>query len=171
MSHIASAEPEPAPRHFLSVFRYSRRALGLVWSTNRPLTVSLAVLTLVAGVLPAAMAYVGALIIDAVVAAATVANISGNTDLTKVYGLIAMEAVIVAALAGAQRGINLCQSLLRAQLGQRPDVERRRILPARPGSVSGDRLCGSRTSNNPVRAKGACLRLRVLPAPLSTSGS
>ena len=122
MSHIASAEPEPAPRHFLSVFRYSRRALGLVWSTNRPLTVSLAVLTLVAGVLPAAMAYVGALIIDAVVAAATVANISGNTDLTKVYGLIAMEAVIVAALAGAQRGINLCQSLLRAQLGQRVNV-------------------------------------------------
>ena len=122
MSHIASAEPEPAPRHFLSVFRYSRRALGLVWSTNRPLTVSLALLTLVAGVLPAAMAYVGALIIDAVVAAATVANISGNTDLTKVYGLIAMEAVIVAALAGAQRGINLCQSLLRAQLGQRVNV-------------------------------------------------
>lgn len=114
--------PETPRKGFFGVFRFSRRALGLVWSTNRPLTISLAVLTLAAGILPAAMAYVGALIIDAVVEAATIANISGNTDLEEVYWLIALEALIVAALAGAQRGINLCQSLLRAQLGQRVNV-------------------------------------------------
>ena len=37
------------------VFRYTRHALDLVWSTSRPLTVALALLTLVAGVLPAAV--------------------------------------------------------------------------------------------------------------------
>jgi ATP-binding cassette subfamily B protein len=117
-----SSAPETPRKGFFGVFRFSRRALSLVWSTNRRLTISLAVLTLAAGILPAAMAYVGALIIDAVVDAATVVKISGNTNLEDVYWLIALEALIVAALAGAQRGINLCQSLLRAQLGQRVNV-------------------------------------------------
>ncbi|MBV8910591.1 MAG: ABC transporter ATP-binding protein, partial [Gammaproteobacteria bacterium] len=56
-------------RGFFGVFRYSRRALELVWSTNRPLTLALAFLTLLAGVVPASIAYVGSLIVDAVVAA------------------------------------------------------------------------------------------------------
>ena len=54
-------------RTFLGVFRYSRKAMDLVWTTSKPLTVALAILTVLAGVLPAAMAWVGALIIDAVV--------------------------------------------------------------------------------------------------------
>ena len=36
--------------------------------------------------------------------------------------LVLLEGVLVAALAGAQRGLSLCQSLLRAQLGQRVNV-------------------------------------------------
>ena len=36
--------------------------------------------------------------------------------------LVAGEGLLVAAIAGAQRGISLCQSLLRAQLGQRVNV-------------------------------------------------
>ena len=52
---------------FFGVFRYSRRALELVWSTHRGLTIALALLTLIAGVLPASVAYVGSLIVDAVV--------------------------------------------------------------------------------------------------------
>jgi ATP-binding cassette subfamily B protein len=116
------AQADATRRGFFGVFRYSRRALGLVWSTNRPLTGVLATLTVIGGVLPAAMAYVGALIIDGVVRAATISNISGNTDLHDVYLLIGLEALIVAVMAGAQRGISLCQSLLRAQLGQRVNV-------------------------------------------------
>src|SRR5258707_15858687 len=53
-------------RGFFGVFRYSRRALELGWSTNRALTLALALLTLVAGILPASVACVGALIVDAV---------------------------------------------------------------------------------------------------------
>jgi len=109
-------------RSFFGVFRYSRRALGLVWQTNRRLTIVLGLLTLVAGVLPAAVAYVGALIIDAVVLASQMYRENGEADFASVFSLVAFEAAIVAAVAGAQRGISLCQALLRAQLGQRVNV-------------------------------------------------
>lgn len=114
--------PEAVSRGFFGVFRYSRRAMELVWTTNGRLTVALALLTLLAGVLPAAMAWVGALIIDAVVAATKVAQDAGVVSMTRIFTLVVIEAVIVAALAGAQRGISLCQALLRAQLGQRVNV-------------------------------------------------
>ena len=113
---------EATRRGFFGVFRYSRRAIELVWVTNGRLTVVLALLTLVAGVLPAAMAYVGALIIDAVLAATQFAKETGNLNMTRVFTLVAIEALIVAIMAGAQRGISLCQALLRAQLGQRVNV-------------------------------------------------
>lgn len=119
---VTDALPESRWRSFLGVFRYSRRALGLVWTTSRMLTLILGLLTLVAGVLPAAMAWVGALIIDAVVAATAVYKETGNAPFMPVFSLVALEALIVASLAGAQRGISLCQSLLRAQLGQRVNV-------------------------------------------------
>jgi ATP-binding cassette subfamily B protein len=124
MAHHSSPAPPPdaTTRGFLGVFRYSRRATELVWTTNRWLTVVLAVLTLLAGMLPAAMAWVGALIIDAVIAASKAADDSGVISMTRVFTLVAIEAVIVASLTGAQRGISLCQALLRAQLGQRVNV-------------------------------------------------
>ncbi len=109
-------------RGFLGVFAYSRRALELVWTTSRPLTVAFALLTLIAGALPAAVAYVGALIVDAVVAAIQ-ADAVVRTTLTKhVFLLVVAEGLLVATIAGAQRGISLCQSLLRAQLSQRVNV-------------------------------------------------
>jgi ATP-binding cassette subfamily B protein len=104
-------------RGFFGVFRYSRRALELVWSTNRALTVTLALLTLAAGILPASVAYVGALIVDAVVAAMRSGGIA-----QRVVELVVLEGVLVASIAAAQRGLSLCQSLLRAQLGQRVNV-------------------------------------------------
>ena len=102
---------------FFGVFRYSRRAMELVWSTSRGLTLALAVLTVIAGVLPASVAYVGSLIVDAVVG--TIAN---RGAVAHVVELVALEALLVATIAAAQRGLSLCQSLLRAQLGQRVNV-------------------------------------------------
>ncbi|MGI9245379.1 MAG: hypothetical protein ACR2I8_01535, partial [Steroidobacteraceae bacterium] len=60
--------------------------MQLVWSTSRPLTVALALLTLVAGVLPAAIAYVGAQIVDAVVAAIAAQQGGPAQDLSRVLG-------------------------------------------------------------------------------------
>lgn len=104
------------------MFRYSGRAIALVWSTSHALTVALAALTLVAGLLPAGIAYVGAHIVDAVVAASRQWAAAGHAPLQSVFEWVALEGVLVAALAGAQRGLSLCQSLLRAQLGQRVNV-------------------------------------------------
>jgi ATP-binding cassette subfamily B protein len=101
------------------VFQYTRHALELVWATSRPLTIALALLTLVAGIVPAGIAFVGALIVDAVVAAIAVHSETGAVDLTEVLGYVALEGVLVAAMAATQRGLSTCQSLLRAQLGQR----------------------------------------------------
>lgn len=109
-------------RGFFGVFRYSRRAIELVWTTSRPLTVALALLTLLAGVLPAAVAYVGALIVDSVVAAIRTYAGVGVEAYRPVLHLVALEALIVAAIAATQRAISLCQSLLRALLGQRVNV-------------------------------------------------
>jgi ATP-binding cassette subfamily B protein len=109
-------------RGFLGVFAYSRRAMELVWSTSRPLSVAFAILTLIAGALPAAVAYVGSLIVDAVVAAIQAGELDRPALTRHALLLVAMEGLLVAAIAGAQRGISLCQSLLRAQLGQRVNV-------------------------------------------------
>src|ERR1700722_7212225 len=104
---------------FFGVFRYSRRAVELVWSTNRGLTVALAALTLVAGILPASVAYVGSLIVDAVVAA--MRSMQAHSP-AHVVELVALEGALITSIAAAQRGLSLCQSLLRAQLGQRVNV-------------------------------------------------
>ena len=107
---------------FFGVFRYSRRALELVWTTSRALTLALGLLTLVAGILPAGVAWVGALIVDAVVAAINQPPDAREAALRHVIELVVMEGVLVAAVAASQRGLSLCQSLLRAQLGQRVNV-------------------------------------------------
>jgi ATP-binding cassette subfamily B protein len=122
-SRRARAAPEAGEsvtlQGFFGVFRYSRRAVELVWSTNRGLTVALAILTLIAGILPASVAYVGSLIVDAVVKAMTA---SQGKNPAHVVELVALEGVLITAIAAAQRGLSLCQSLLRAQLGQRVNV-------------------------------------------------
>jgi len=45
-----------------------------------------------------------------------------ETKPARVIELVILEGVLVASVAAAQRGISLCQSLLRAQLGQRVNV-------------------------------------------------
>jgi ATP-binding cassette, subfamily B, bacterial len=107
---------------YLGFWRYSRRAIALVWSTHRGLTISLGLLTLAAGLMPAGVAYLGKLIVDAVVAAIDANRAGAAPDYSGVLALVALEGLLVAALAGVQRGINLCQSLLRVLLSQRVNL-------------------------------------------------
>ncbi|WP_104906450.1 ABC transporter ATP-binding protein [Nostoc sp. 'Lobaria pulmonaria (5183) cyanobiont'] len=110
-------------RQSLTVFRYSGRAVTLVWTTSRSLTILLASLTLVAGLLPAAISYISKLIVDAVVFASQVN--SQNNGFVNIYPslfYVGLEAIAVILLAGGQRGIIICQSLLRALMGQRVNV-------------------------------------------------
>lgn len=114
--------PPPAPgglRQFFGVFQYSRRALELVWATHRGLAVGIAGLTVAQGVLPPAMAYVGKLIVDAVVLAAQTGAAADQADALR---WVAAEAALVVLLTVVRRGVGVCQSLLRALLGHRVNV-------------------------------------------------
>jgi ATP-binding cassette, subfamily B, bacterial len=100
----------------LSVFRYSRKALNLVWNTSKQLTIALAILALIGGLLPGSIAYIGKLIVDSVV----FANRSGlMIDRQNALGYVALEAVQIILLAASQKGLVVCQSLLRVLLAQR----------------------------------------------------
>jgi ATP-binding cassette subfamily B protein/ATP-binding cassette subfamily C protein len=79
----------------------------------------LAVLTLVAGLLPAAIAYIGKLIVDSVVLASRTGM---EAHRWTALGFVGLEAITVMLLAGSQRGLTVCQSLLRVLLGQRVNV-------------------------------------------------
>ncbi|MEH1911434.1 MAG: ABC transporter ATP-binding protein [Nostoc sp.] len=110
-------------RQPLTVFRYSGRAVNLVWTTSRSLTILLASLTIVGGLLPAAISYIGKLIVDAVVFASKVNSESnGFVNIYPSLWYVGLEAIAVILLAGSQRGLIICQSLLRALMGQRVNV-------------------------------------------------
>ncbi len=107
---------------YLGVYRYSRRAVELVWSTPKGLTIALAVFTITAGLLPAGVAYVGKLIVDAVVAAIAVAQSGAAPAYGQVLIFVLVEGVLVAAVGEVQRGIGFCQTLLRVLLSERVNI-------------------------------------------------
>nr|WP_240458076.1 ABC transporter ATP-binding protein [Halomonas socia] len=90
------------------------------------MTLGLMLCTLVAGVLPAVAAWVGQLIVDGVVAAMEAHRAASDPELlaliTPVLWLVALEGLIIALIALAQRGLAAQQSLLRALLGQKVNV-------------------------------------------------
>jgi len=116
MSDINSSAPGLIAQ-FGPLLTYGRRALALVWATSRLLTIALAGLTLVAGLLPAGIAWVGKLLVDSVVLAI---ELGVMTD--EIWLWLGLEAVLVAAMAATQTGLNIANNLLRAQLGQRVNV-------------------------------------------------
>ncbi len=103
----------------LSLLRYGWRAVELVWTTHPGLTLILAGLTLISGILPAAIAYTGKLIVDGVVLAAQTGE---AVDRHWALRYVAMEAGILVVQSATQQGIQTCQSLLRVLLGQQVNV-------------------------------------------------
>ena len=104
---------------FFGVFRYSKEAFNLVRTTDKRLTLILLALTIFAGVMPGAIAYVGKLIVDAVVLAV---KTDLDADRWMVLKWIGLEAVLIIVMAAAQRILMVSNSLLRALLGQRVNV-------------------------------------------------
>ncbi|TDP01243.1 ABC transporter ATP-binding protein [Marinomonas balearica] len=106
-------------KNMLGVFRYSRRAITLVWQTSPSLTIGIALATLISGLLPAAMAYVGQLIVDAVVAAMQHYEDSKTLDYRTALNYVVLEGILVIATAAAQRSLAAQQAILRLLLGQK----------------------------------------------------
>ena len=115
-------ESSSAARRFFGVFRYSRRALELVWATSPKLTFLLGFVTLLAGALPSAVAWIGARIVDSVYWAtrANAANVA--MDIMPTVWWVMAEAAILVFITAAHRGITLCQALLKAKLSNRVNV-------------------------------------------------
>ncbi|AKG20310.1 ABC transporter ATP-binding protein [Calothrix sp. 336/3] len=110
-------------RQLLAVFRYSGKAVVLVWNTHQLLTITLALLTLISGLLPGIVAYIGKLIVDAVVLSNQVnSQNQGVVNHSGALMYVGLEAVAVIVLTGSLRGLTICQSLLRALLAQRVNV-------------------------------------------------
>ncbi len=107
---------------YLGVFRYSGRALDLVWTTSKALTIVFAIFTVVGGLLPAAVAFVGKLIVDAVVLGRSGGEAEMAEGLRQALTWVGAEAGLVALLLGVRAAISACQSLLRALLGFRVNV-------------------------------------------------
>ena len=78
--------------------------------------------TLLGGLLPAGAAYIGQLIVDAVVTASQTHAATGRIEYEPILQWVVLEGVIIASIAAVQRTISVCESLLRAMLGHRVNV-------------------------------------------------
>ncbi|HEY2899491.1 MAG TPA: ABC transporter ATP-binding protein [Polyangia bacterium] len=123
---MASSPPVPRPplgerlRETLRLLPHVRRTFRILRQTNRALTVAVASLAVAGGILPAAIAWVGKLIIDAVV---TAARASGTHDPGPAMRLVLLELLLMAASTLLARLSTLVRELLRAQLGNRINVD------------------------------------------------
>ncbi|NOJ77804.1 ABC transporter ATP-binding protein [Myxococcus xanthus] len=96
-----------------SLFKQLPGTFRLFWQASPRGAVVLGALTLVAALLPAAIAWVGKLIVDSVVAAA-----QGSVEArSRVYGLVGLEFGLMLGSAVVDRGLTLTRELLRANLG------------------------------------------------------
>ncbi len=112
---------DPIPwRNYLGVFKYSKRAIQLVWKTNRALTIGIALTALVAGLLPGGIAWVGKHLINNIILAASTKAASDRQDSMMWVGL-ELGLVLLAAMVARTQGV--FRALLKQQLGQRINVE------------------------------------------------
>ena len=128
--HSTAQQTPPRERlswkNYLGVFKYSRRAIRLVWATNRALAIGMALGSLVAGALPSAIAVVGKHLLNAILATArahTVGAVTEQALRNTAAGWLGKELALVVGLATIRRLLGTMRSLLRQQLGQKINVE------------------------------------------------
>ena len=119
---MTSQEATNPFRKFVSAFQYSRIALQIVWDTHALLTIVMALSTLAAGVLPAAIASVGGLFVDAVATAIQADGVQAEQARGDVLRYVLIEAGLVVLMTGAQKLNTVCQSILRVLLGNKINV-------------------------------------------------
>ena len=117
-----SRSPEPPAglharlRELREVFSQVPGTFRLVWEADRRGTIAVAGLNAVSALLPAALAWVGKLIIDGVV---TSARTGLASDRLRVTELVLLELALVAATLVIGRLLGALRELLRAHLGNR----------------------------------------------------
>ena len=113
-------EPAAVPlgKRLRSSFSQSGRTLGLVWRSSPGGTVALGVLTVVAAALPPLVAWVGKLIIDAVLAAhAAAPGPARDAAVRHAARWVGLELGAVTAIALCERALGLVRQLVGSRLG------------------------------------------------------
>ncbi|RYG38534.1 MAG: ABC transporter ATP-binding protein [Burkholderiales bacterium] len=99
------------PRQILHL---TRQAVQLTWSSSPPLTLAIGGLTVLQGLTPIAIAWVSAVILDAVAAGVR----SGGTDPFALTSIVALEAALVGIGFGISHARTFCESLLQLRLSR-----------------------------------------------------
>ena len=107
---------------FLGVFRYSAVAMRIVWDTSAPLMIAMALTTLIVGLLPAAIASVGGLFVDAVAGALGSAGAAAEVARSEALTFVYIEVGLVLLMTAAQHANTVCQAVLRVLLGNKINV-------------------------------------------------
>ncbi len=107
---------------FLGVFKYSMVALRIVWDTSAALMVAMALTTLFAGVLPAAIASVGGLFVDAVAGALGAIGDEAEAARSEALRFVFIEVGLVLLMTAAQQANSISQAILRVLLGNKINV-------------------------------------------------
>lgn len=111
-----------AVSRFLGVFRYSAVAMRIVWDTSAPLMIAMALTTLIVGLLPAAIASVGGLFVDAVAGALGSTGVTADSAKTEALTFVYIEVGLVLLMTAAQQANTVCQAVLRVLLGNKINV-------------------------------------------------
>ncbi|MFN8674284.1 MAG: ABC transporter ATP-binding protein [Candidatus Sericytochromatia bacterium] len=102
---------------YLALYKFTGKALKLVWDTNKYLMIAICLLTIFIGILPAFIAYMSKIIVDGVLLANKNPEII-NSAIFYVF----LEGAIVISLEAGRKALMVSQSLLRALLGQKVNV-------------------------------------------------
>jgi len=98
--------------------KHSARALGLVWDSAPGGVIALGIFTVIAAALPPFVAYVGKMIIDAVIAAhAAAPGLARHAALVRAVRLVGLELAAVVVIAGCERVLGLVRQLVGLRLG------------------------------------------------------
>jgi ATP-binding cassette subfamily B protein len=122
--HLVPPMPPPlAPRprwgeRLRGSFSHSGRTMRLVWKSSPGGTIALGVLTLLASALPPVVAWLGKLIIDAVLAThAAAEGAARDAALSHTNHLVVLELAAVSGIALVERGLSLVRQLVGSRLG------------------------------------------------------
>ncbi len=117
--HAPTAKPAPVgfAQRLLGSFAHTPRTLRLVWKSSPGGTITLAVLTVISALIPLQIAYVGKLIVDAVVHSARADAAARAALQAEVIRYVVLELILVVAMSAVERALGLTRALVGARLG------------------------------------------------------
>ena len=112
---ITPAVPQERERvRVVQILPLLRRTLGLVWSHEHRLALTMLALTVATALVPTISAWIGRAVVDTAAAAA-----AGSVAPAAVIGWVAIEGALMLGFMASQRGSGIAQSILSVRMGHR----------------------------------------------------